>query len=291
MIKQAVIVTFILNSIIIALPAKAESFVWKVSKDNNYFYLGGTIHLLNQDDHPLPKEFFIAYDDSTKIVLETNFDKAQSSGIQLKLISAMLYKNGRTLSDDINPSTLKKLKEFLNKRQLPLDNFLQFQPWGVALALSLNEYVRLGQVPELGVDMHFNNRANKDNKKVSGLETPEQQIKFLSTMAGANPNHIIEHTLRDLDSFPDLLFSLKEHWRNGNTQSFSENMLLLNMEKEFPEIYYNLLTKRNNLWMNDLISFTNNKEKEFVLVGAMHLVGKTGLLKQLSDRGFTIEQL
>ena len=46
---------------IFSLNAIADTSVWKVSKADNYFYLGGTIHLLSKDDHPLPEEFAEAY--------------------------------------------------------------------------------------------------------------------------------------------------------------------------------------------------------------------------------------
>lgn len=37
--------------------AYAQSSVWKISKDGQYFYLAGTIHLLSEQDHPLPQAF------------------------------------------------------------------------------------------------------------------------------------------------------------------------------------------------------------------------------------------
>ena len=37
--------------------------------------------------------------------------------------------------------------------------------------------------------------------------------------------------------------------------------------------------------------YFNTKEVEFVLVGAMHLVGKEGVLSQLEAKGYKVKQL
>ena len=63
------------------------------------------------------------------------------------------------------------------------------------------------------------------------------------------------------------------------------------MKAEFPDLYDNLVVKRNNNWMPKLTALTDSKAKEFVLVGALHLSDKEGLINQLKLAGFTIDQL
>lgn len=50
--------------------------------------------------------------------------------------------------------------------------------------LTMLEYQRLGMSPDYGVDNYFNNKALADNKKIMGLETADEQLGFITSMAG-----------------------------------------------------------------------------------------------------------
>ena len=43
--------------------------------------------------------------------------------------------------------------------------------------------------------------------------------------------------------------------------------------------------------MKTIATYAQTPETEFILVGGLHLVGKEGLLYQLKQQGFKIEQL
>jgi len=57
------------------------------------------------------------------------------------------------------------------------------------------------------------------------------------------------------------------------------------------DIYDLLLTSRNNNWMPVLTDLMTTPETEFVLVGAMHIPGDTGLITQLKAKGYSVEQM
>ena len=290
------IIKFIVCSVLVsfnllACSALAESSVWKVSKGKNYFYLGGTIHLLTAGDHPLPDEFSTAYKDASKIVFETDLIAMQAPEFQTKLIAAMMYNDDRTLASELEPEIYSKLEDFMTLRQIPIANFLKFQPWGVSLVIVMLEYQRLGMMPNYGVDEHFKNLALADSKKIVGLETPEEQLIFLASMAKIDPNLGVEYTLRDLERLPEFIQLVQQNWRSGDLEAFSTNAFVVQMKTEFPEMYNTIVTNRNNAWMTQLPSLIDDSNKEFVLVGVMHLSGKEGLLNQLKTQGFKVEQL
>jgi uncharacterized protein YbaP (TraB family) len=64
---------------------------------------------------------------------------------------------------------------------------------------------------------------------------------------------------------------------------------LLDMN-ESPEISRALVTDRNRSWMTRLDKMLNDKQDYLVIVGAMHLVGKDGLVELLKQRGFKVVQ-
>lgn len=276
---------------ILASSTYADSSVWKISKDGKYFYLGGTMHLLNAQDHPLPKEFIKAYKDSDKLIFETNMADTKTPEAKQKFSSAMAYSAAKTLKHDLNEETYLKLEQFLAERKIPIENVARLKPWAVALMITMIEYQKAGMMPEYGVEEYFNKLAMADNKALGYLESIDEQIAFLESMEKIEPNMMIDYTIRDLDELPQTVKSLKDSWRNGDIDSLAINNSIAQMKTEFPEIYDALLVNRNNDWMSDLSALNNNDTKEFVLVGALHLSGKEGLLNQLRLAGFKIDQL
>ena len=269
----------------------AESSVWQISKGENYFYLGATVHLLTEDDYPLPEEFSRAYRDADELFFETDLMAAQTPAFQSRLLAAMMYSDERTLASELKPEIYHKLENFMKSRQMPIANFSKFQPWGVSLIITVMEYQRLGMTPEYGVDNYFNSLALTENKKIMSLESPEEQLAFLTSMTEVDPDVGIEYTLRDLDRLPEFIDQMKKSWRSGNLEEFSTSAFIMQMQTEFPKIYDTIVTNRNKTWMKQLATLTDDSDKEFVLVGAMHLSGEEGLLNQLMTQGFTVEQL
>lgn len=286
MIFAVVIITHVFSSSVLA-----ESSVWKVSKGQNYFYLGGTVHVLTENDYPFPNEFSSAYKDSSKIIFETDIAALETPEFESMFITAMSYNDDRTLASELNTNTYQKLDDFMVKREIPIDNFSTFQPWGVSLIITMIEYQRFGMVPDYGVDRYFNNLALADSKEVGGLETAEQQLGFLSSLATIDPNLSIEYTLRDLKNLPEFIQTIRTSWRSGDLDQISSSQFVKQMKVEFPEMYNAIVTNRNNTWMKQLPALIDDKATEFVLVGAMHLIGKEGLLHQLKTQGFNVEQL
>ena len=269
----------------------ATSSVWKVTKGSNYFYLGATIHLLESKDYPLPAEFNKAYKDAGILVFETDLRAMQNTEFQAKSLAAMTYHDNRTLTDVLNSKTYQELVKFMGTRQIPMAKFMQFQPWGLSVIITILEYKRLGLTPQYGVDTYFNNLALADSKKIMGLETPEEQLSFFDSMAKIDPNEIIESTIQDLEALPELIILIKENWRSGDLEALAQSDFIIKMKTKYPEMYATLVTNRNNAWVQKLQKFTDDSDIEFILVGAMHLYGKEGLIDQLKTRGFTIEQI
>lgn len=276
---------------VISQVTQAQSSVWKISKGQDHFYLGGTLHLLSETDYPLPAEFDQAYQASDTLIFETSLEAMEDPAFQQLFMSTMTYKDRRTLESELKPGTYRSLLRYMLSRKIPIQQFSKFQPWGVSLMISMLEYQRLGMLPQYGVDRFFSEKAMKEDKGIKALETPEQQLTFLSSMAQVDPNVSINHTLRELKRLPNMLDEITEAWRTGDMNTFSESAYVEDMKKLFPKVYQTILVKRNNNWLKLLPKLIGNDEKEFVLVGTMHMVGKEGLLAQLKRRGFTVEQL
>lgn len=266
-----------------------SSSVWKVSKDGKHLFIGGTIHMLSQDDYPLPSVFDTAYQQASVVVLETDAKAMQEPAFQQRMMMAMMYRDGRNLQQVLKPKTFAALSEHMQSRGLPLDQMLLLKPGMVSMTLSVIELQRLGQTAT-GVDSYFSNRASQDGKQLGKLETVEQQLTFLADMGKGREDDMILYTLRDLEDLPTILSDMKSAWRKGDMASL-EKTSLTEMRDTFPAIYKSLLLDRNNDWMPKIEGYIRSAQVEFILVGSLHLAGDEGVLEQLKARGYQVEQL
>jgi uncharacterized protein len=77
-------------------------------------------------------------------------------------------------------------------------------------------------------------------------------------------------------------------WRAGDVAGL-EKFLGKGM-KEYPELYRPLTVDRNRRWLARLETMLNEQRDYLVIVGALHLVGKDGVLDLLEKKGYKIEQ-
>ena len=274
-------------SIIFTVSVFAKSPVWKISKDGNHLFLGGTIHLLTPSDYPLPGAFETAYENAVILVLETDLKALETPEFQQTLLQNSIYKDGQTILDYLEPETIQRLETHLADRGIPMEQIKNLKPGMLSLMLSVVELQRLGLMGT-GVDEYFNTKAMDEKKQTLHLETVYQQLEFLSKMGKGNENNFIQYTLNDLKDLPRLFESMKKAWRTGNLARLKKTALDP-WKDRFPRIYHSLLVERNRNWIPRIEAMMNTKEIEFILFGALHLVGEDGILKQLEERGYTIE--
>lgn len=273
---------FITNSIY------AGSSVWEVSKGEFKLYIGGTVHVLSKSDYPLPAEFENAYRDSDQLVFETNIKEAQSPEFQMYMMQRMSYPAGKSLGTELSQQAYSSLQAFCQARGIPLANFAQFKPQMISIALVGVELQRMGMV-SAGVDDYFYQKAHQDRKPVQYLESVKQQIDFLVGMGEGQENELVLNTIRDLDKIDSMMGDMKDAWRTGNEMKL-EKVAVEPMQKEFPELYQDLLVNRNNDWLTYIERMLTTPDVEYVLVGVLHMVGSDGVLQQLRERGYQVRQ-
>lgn len=270
------------------LSVSADSPVWKIVKGDNQLYIGGTIHVLTPSDYPLPDTFEMAYNEAAILVFETDLQKLKTPEFQQLLMGRVVYSDGRSLKTELSDATYQALEAHCASRGLPLDNLVSFKPGMVAITMTIIELQRLGLIGT-GVDEFFNSRAINDHKELGQLETMHEQLEFMATMGEGREDELITRTLRDIRELPTMLQAIKDAWRSGDNRKLKE-VALTPFKKDFPNVYNNIIVKRNDAWMEKIEEMLETQDVELVLVGALHLVGDDGLLEKLAARGYKIQQ-
>jgi uncharacterized protein YbaP (TraB family) len=282
---KCLILTFALAT---SVWVNAATSLYAVTKGDQKLYLGGTIHLLRGSDYPLPLEFERAYQAADSLVLETNLDVAASPEFGQKMAKLFMYKDGKTLAQDLQPALWHELQAFSAQRHYPLEQMSAFKAMFVSLSLSVVEMQRLGFGVAEGVDAHFFEQAKTDQKTILELESGDEVLVQLALLADADANQVIKSTLHDMKKMERVLDKAVNHWRRGDLEKLEREMSA-DMRRDAPEIYQHLLVERNQAWLPKLETLIASPEVELVLVGSLHLSGNDGLLAQLKKRGYRIK--
>jgi uncharacterized protein YbaP (TraB family) len=164
------------------------------------------------------------------------------------------------------------------------------KPWLAALTLAVAPLMKAGLDPAAGVDKQLQAQMTRAGKPVHGLETAEQQIRFLADLPEPLQIAFLRDTLRDVEKDKAELLSLIDAWKRGDVAAIAklENDELKTKE---PALYQKLLVQRNQDWaarIKDMLRQPGTTV--FVAVGAAHLAGPDSVQAQLAKIGVVAQQ-
>jgi len=155
--------------------------------------------------------------------------------------------------------------------------------------LTLMEFMKMG-VTQRGVDVFFYELAKKDKKAVEGLETVDEQIHYVASMADGSENEFVSYSLKEMNSIKQQFGLLVNAWRVGDTEKL-DTMLNHDLKSRLPMLHQRLIIDRNRNWLPRIAAYLKTPKTEFILVGAGHLVGPDGIIETLKKKGYLIRKL
>jgi uncharacterized protein YbaP (TraB family) len=273
--------------ILCSLAAFGQSAVWELTKDGNTLYLGGSVHVLREEDFPLPGEFGEALNRSDILVLEADMD-LMTDGEFLKELMPRMYLSGTNLKNLLSPGVYNDLAALCKEQGLPLFQIIRMKPMIVSTMLSTLRIRQLGFV-EKGVDAVLLEQAKAKGKERIFLESVEFQVGLLLDIGMGHADEIIRDALQDFADSGESLVQIISEWRKGMPEEVERD--LAEMKESFPMLYITLIQNRNNEWIPQIERFLRTGETEFILVGYAHLHGPDGLLRRLREMGVGVKQL
>jgi uncharacterized protein YbaP (TraB family) len=261
---------------------------WSVKGAHNTVYLLGSVHVLKPADSDLPPEALRAYESASALVMEldlNNLDPGQLAGSGLELESLPA---GETLEHVLGESAYARFLEHTKPLGLDPELFSHYQPWFVAVSIEQVELMQLGFEAGSGVDEQFAQRAQADHKPIVALETLDDQLGLFAHLSLDQQRRFLLYTLDDTDHAATEVDAVVDAWRHGDTAALER--LLGDSYQEFPELYRLLTTDRNRRWLPTLVGLLQGSQDYLVIVGALHLVGKDGIVELLRQAGYQVIQ-
>jgi uncharacterized protein len=268
---------------------ESKATLWKVKGDHNTLYLLGSIHVLSKQAYPLKPALERAFADSNEVVFEIDLTRFTPNRFQQEFKRTALYPPGQTLSKKLSPATVELLRGTLPYYGLTLKKVDHLKPWFLAEWLSARTLEKAGFSDQLGVDLYFYRKAKAAGKPVLGLETLRDQAQIFDRFNDAENEQYLVGTISGLPAYAVMVRQLVDAWKNGDVQLLDQ---LLNQDKRSdPTTHEALFSRRNSKWLPEIERFAHQGGNYLIIVGAGHLVGDDGVVAQLRQAGYSVEQL
>lgn len=275
--------------LVTSVTLSAQTSVWKITKEKRTVYLGGTCAVLRATDYPLPKEFDLAFAAAPQICFETDLARLQAPETQQTIAQRALVTDGQTLDKKLSAESWRGVQEFCGMAGIPEESMTKVRAWRCRTMLTSVEMQKQGVSPKR-MDSQFFLRTVGSQKTVTGLDTVEQHIDYLTRPGTGRESELIDFTLKDIAGLAQKQDDLVKAWKTGDIAKI-DSLVLKNLRQDHPALYGELITQRSSAWVPKIEALFQTSRTEFVLVDIGNLAGPDGLLAQLRQRGYGVEQL
>jgi len=271
--------------LLLLLPAAAiaRPALWVVKDADTTIYLFGTVHLMPSDAGWHYPALDRAMTDSQTLYVELTDDNPAN-------MAALVLRYGmdtaHPLSSQLSESEAHRLDILANKLGVPggMQTLNVMRPWLAALTLAVTPLLKAGLDPEHGVDKQLKTQMTASGKQVLGLETAEQQIRFLADMPRSIELALLRSTMRDANKGAFRLTELIDAWKAGDVNTIAR-IGNDDMRQHEPKLYQLLLVQRNQVWATKIAAMLQQPGTVFIAVGAAHLAGPDSVQAQLQKLG------
>ena len=234
--------------------------------------LAGALHQVPADCPDLPGWVEQAYRWAEDIMLEHELNSADF------LFAA---NGGSSLKEKLSPALWAQLHEVW--RGSPLDRQTL---WFVLIALSMMSPLRTVE----GVEPKLVKWAARDKRQFKYLEA----ISDFVWQANAVPDYkyvrALEMLLANFQNLPFVIREMHSEWLVGRIHALEKLLprTLLGQDETIRKV---VLGDRNDAWMPKILEACSCDKPTLIVVGAMHLVGEKGLIRQLERQGAELTPL
>lgn len=273
------------------LSAMQAQLLWKVSGNGlkHPSYLFGTHHLIPIQFLDSVPGLYKAFNACDVVVGEIALNSIDATS-RLEMAASMPNHTKMTdlLKGEKYSMVDNELKAVL---KLGLKDFSMMNPTLILSLYEIELYKKAtGLTDDTQSDSYFQLIATEKSKKVVGLETIDQQIKVLFGNGSLDRQaDILYETIQQKDITLSDMIKLNRLYKSGKLNELVElSKGQGKITDPTNEEYAKLVDNRNAEWMKKLPGLFEDSPC-FVAVGALHLGGEKGLIKQLKKEGYQVK--
>lgn len=272
-----------------------EAMLWRVEKAGVApSHLMGTVHVTDERVTRWSPRVTAALAGAKSMALEVaDLSPAAMAAAIGKSVPLLFYTDGRQLRSVLSPEQFAKASASIAKAGLPAEAAGQIKPWFVFMLLAVSECEAgrqaAGKPP---LDALLQNEGLRRGIPVIGLETLEGQIAQMAAIPEAQQVAMLKATLHFADRTADQMETILQLYLKrqlGYTLPFQYELAhQAGVEPSAFQSFERDLIDKRNVGMVAASRPLLDKGGAFIAVGAMHLVGKSGLVEQLRQAGYIV---
>jgi uncharacterized protein YbaP (TraB family) len=174
------------------------------------------------------------------------------------------------------------------RRGIPAPALQRVKPWAAAVLLG-TPGTQSGQF----LDMNIYLEALDRGRKVIGIESAAEQIGVFDQLTLEQQLVIFDDAVNNADQMPDQLEQLTALYLDGDLDGLARFAAgqFRTLPGDIGEWFERVLIRDRNRRMIDRLGPTLASESVLIAVGAMHLVGETGLIAGFRRLGYSVEEM
>jgi uncharacterized protein YbaP (TraB family) len=269
-------------------PAAAHPAMWKVADADTTIYLFGTIHLLPEGRGWRTPAFDAALGRADELVLEVaDIEDVMASAQAMQKLG--VSPGLPPIAERVPAEKRAALRAMIAESGYPEAVFDRLETWAAAIPLLGVTFKRLGLDPSLGVERQIGAPFRASGRKVTGLETVEQQFGFFDTLSEDAQRALLLSVVEDGAETRAQFRAMLDAWSSGDVagvaRTFDDETQLS------PELRQKLMGRRNAAWAEWLAKRLETPGTVFVAVGAGHLAGSESVQAMLAAKGLEAKRV
>lgn len=262
--------------------------LWSLADSDTRIWLFGTIHALPEGQSWRTPAFDSALAQADELVLEVaDVDDMMASAQAMARLG--VARGLPPIVERVPEAKRAALKAMIAESGYPEPVYDGLETWAAALPLLAVTFKRLGLDPELGVERQIGAPFRAAGKKVSGLETIEQQFGFLDTLSEGAQRALLLAVVEDSEETRAQFRSMLDAWASGDLAGIARTF---DDETQMsPELREALMRRRNARWAEWLARRLDAPGTVFVAVGAGHLAGAESVQAMLEAKGLKAKRV
>lgn len=262
-----------------------------VARDaDSTMYLFGTVHIRRHGSQWGGANARAALAEADEVWTEIELNDEAQARAQVLLLQHGMAPSDQPLSSVLTAEEYQRLGRLAHQYGAPVAMFDRMRPWLAAITLSILPMIQAGYDPQAGVDEAVDASAIEQGKTRRSFETIEQQVGFLANLTPEVQHQMLVDAIREAAKGQQEVDGLQNAWERGDLASM-ETFVIDDMRAQYPAVYDVMFVQRNNAWMDALMRELDGSGVDFIAVGAGHLLGEHGLVRQLQARGVTVERV
>ncbi len=262
-----------------------RGLLWKIEKSGvEPSYLFGTMHVSDPRVTRLAAEVERAFMGSQHFVMEMimNF---QAVGY---VTSASFFNNGQTLNELMGEDQYQLLKDLINRRLFVAESMLRhMKPWAVMIMLMMPSDQKASDGAAL--DMVLLRRATRLKKKITGLESAQEQIAVFESLSLEDQVWMLNRAVAEIERSDEQMPGMYEAYLQGDLQElvYIQQQFMYDDSDIDDRFMHQLLDVRNHR-MAKRLKPVLEQGNAFVAIGALHLPDEKGVLNLLKQQGYQV---